>query len=108
MIIDREITHVLIYVFPYQVSAADIKKVKMSVESLYSEKLKMEKNAKKPAPKNKGKVSLRTENDVRSRLKPVNICFIFYISLSFRILTVIRSMEMILPRITMILCEEHI
>lgn len=50
----------------------------MSVESLHSEKLKMEKNAKKPAPKNKGKVSLRTENDVRSRLKPVNI-HMFYL-----------------------------
>lgn len=49
----------------YQVSAADIKKVKMSVESLHSEKVKMEKtNAKKPAAKGKGKVSLRTENDV--------------------------------------------
>lgn len=89
-------------------SAADIKKVKMSVESLHSEKLKMEKNAKKPAPKNKGKVSLRTENDVRIQLKLVNICFIFFISISYRILTAIRSMEMILPTITMILCEEHI
>lgn len=65
-------------------SAADIKKVKMSVESLHSEKLKMEKNAKKPAPKNKGKVSLRTENDVRSRTKPVNICFIFLFSFPFQ------------------------
>ncbi|ALC41726.1 Adam, partial [Drosophila busckii] len=46
-------------------SAADIKKVKMSVESLHSEKLKMEKAvAKKAAAKNKGKgISLRTEND---------------------------------------------
>ncbi|KAH8299873.1 hypothetical protein KR044_007110 [Drosophila immigrans] len=45
-------------------SAADIKKVKMSVESLHSEKLKMEKAAsKKAAAKSKGKVSLRTEND---------------------------------------------
>ncbi|XP_034105640.1 eukaryotic translation initiation factor 3 subunit J [Drosophila sulfurigaster albostrigata] len=45
-------------------SATDIKKVKMSVEVLHSEKMKMEKaNAKKPAAKGKGKVSLRTEND---------------------------------------------
>ncbi|KAH8275899.1 hypothetical protein KR018_012132, partial [Drosophila ironensis] len=45
-------------------SAADIKKVKMNVESLHSEKLKMEKaNAKKPAGKGKGKATLRTEND---------------------------------------------
>lgn len=45
-------------------SAADIKKVKMSVEILHSEKLKMEKANKKPAPKGKGKATLRTENDV--------------------------------------------
>ncbi|XP_030386949.1 eukaryotic translation initiation factor 3 subunit J [Scaptodrosophila lebanonensis] len=45
-------------------SAADIKKIKMSVESLHSEKIKMEKaNSKKAAAKAKGKVSLRTEND---------------------------------------------
>ncbi|XP_016973688.1 eukaryotic translation initiation factor 3 subunit J [Drosophila rhopaloa] len=45
-------------------SAADIKKVKMNVEILHSEKLKLEKaNAKKPAGKGKGKVTLRTEND---------------------------------------------
>lgn len=45
-------------------SAADIKKVKMNVESLHTEKLKMEKqNAKKPANKGKNKVSLRTEAD---------------------------------------------
>ncbi|KAH8400666.1 hypothetical protein KR009_000218, partial [Drosophila setifemur] len=45
-------------------SAADIKKVKMSVEVLHSEKLKMEKaNAKKPAGKGKGKVTLRTDHD---------------------------------------------
>ncbi|KAI8036308.1 hypothetical protein M5D96_010901 [Drosophila gunungcola] len=46
-------------------SAADIKKVKMNVEILHSEKLKLEKaNAKKPAGKGKGKVTLRTENDL--------------------------------------------
>ncbi|CAD7013888.1 eukaryotic translation initiation factor 3 subunit J [Ceratitis capitata] len=45
-------------------STADIKKVKMSVESLHTEKLKMEKqNAKKPASKGKNKVTLRTETD---------------------------------------------
>ncbi|XP_054740281.1 eukaryotic translation initiation factor 3 subunit J [Anastrepha obliqua] len=45
-------------------SAADIKKVKMNVESLHTEKLKMEKqNAKKPPNKGKIKASLRTEND---------------------------------------------
>ncbi|EDW36272.1 GL16765 [Drosophila persimilis] len=45
-------------------SAADIKKVKMSVEILHSEKLKMEKAiAKKAAGKNKGKATLRTESD---------------------------------------------
>jgi len=47
------------------VSAADIKRVEMNVEILHSEKLKLEKaNAKKPAGKGKGKVTLRTENDV--------------------------------------------
>lgn len=46
-------------------SATDIKKVKINVETLHSEKLKMEKaNAKKPAGKGKGKATLRTENDV--------------------------------------------
>ncbi|EDW73920.1 adam [Drosophila willistoni] len=45
-------------------SAADIKKVKINVELLHSEKLKLEKaNTKKPIGKGKGKVSLRTEND---------------------------------------------
>ncbi|KAH8233625.1 hypothetical protein KR026_010720, partial [Drosophila bipectinata] len=45
-------------------SATDIKKVKINVETLHSEKLKMEKaNAKKPAGKGKGKATLRTEND---------------------------------------------
>ncbi|XP_017026988.1 eukaryotic translation initiation factor 3 subunit J [Drosophila kikkawai] len=44
-------------------SAADIKKVKMSVEVLHSEKLKLEKANKKPAAKGKGKATLRTEND---------------------------------------------
>lgn len=53
------------HAFPHQVSAADIKKVKMSVEVLHSEKLKMEKAAsKKAAAKSKGKASLRTESDV--------------------------------------------
>ncbi|XP_067630758.1 eukaryotic translation initiation factor 3 subunit J [Eurosta solidaginis] len=45
-------------------SAADIKKVKINVESLHTEKLKMEKqNAKKPGSKGKPKVTLRTETD---------------------------------------------
>ncbi|XP_017472475.1 PREDICTED: eukaryotic translation initiation factor 3 subunit J [Rhagoletis zephyria] len=45
-------------------SASDIKKVKINVETLHTEKLKMEKqNSKKPASKGKVKVTLRTETD---------------------------------------------
>ncbi|EDW01629.1 eukaryotic translation initiation factor 3 subunit J [Drosophila grimshawi] len=46
-------------------STADLKKVKMSVEVLHSEKLKMEKVSvkNKGAAKNRGKATLRTEND---------------------------------------------
>ncbi|XP_034477867.1 eukaryotic translation initiation factor 3 subunit J [Drosophila innubila] len=45
-------------------SAADIKKVKMSTEVLHTEKVKMEKaSSKKAAAKSKGKVTLRTDHD---------------------------------------------
>ncbi|XP_037950759.1 eukaryotic translation initiation factor 3 subunit J-like, partial [Teleopsis dalmanni] len=44
-------------------SATDMKKVKMNVESLHSEKVKLENKAKKPAGKGKAKASLRTESD---------------------------------------------
>jgi len=45
-------------------SSSDMKKVKISIENLHTEKLKMEKqSAKKPAGKGKGKATLRTENN---------------------------------------------
>jgi len=46
-----------------QMSSGDIKKVKICVESLHSEKLKLEKQTKKPAGKGKGRATIRTEND---------------------------------------------
>lgn len=56
--------------FLFQVSSADMKKVKINIESLHSEKLKMEKQgAKKLANKAKGKATLRTENNVSTIIK---------------------------------------
>lgn len=46
-------------------AVSDLKKLKISVENLHSEKSKLEKqNAKKPAGKTKGKVTLKKESDV--------------------------------------------
>lgn len=89
----------------------DLKKLKISVENLHSEKVKLEKqNAKKPASKGKGKVTLKKESDVSK-----NNCFFLlniyrmYSLYSFpnRISMVIKSMVMItiLMMITMISCK---
>lgn len=52
----------------------DLKKLKISVENLHSEKVKMEKqNAKKPASKAKGKVTLKKESDVRKEIMVFSI-----------------------------------
>ena len=49
----------------FLVALPDLKKLKISVENLHSEKVKLEKqNAKKPASKGKGKVTLKKESDV--------------------------------------------
>lgn len=46
------------------VPLSDLKKLKISVENLHAEKLKLEKqNTKKPA-KTKGKITIKTESDV--------------------------------------------
>lgn len=43
----------------------ELKKLKMSVETLHSEKVKLEKqNAKKPASKTKGKITLKNDSNV--------------------------------------------
>lgn len=62
-----------------------LKKLKLSVENLHSEKVKLEKqNAKKPAGKAKGKVTLKKESDVsienfKLYIKLLNIFLIFFI-----------------------------
>lgn len=51
----------------------ELKKLKMTVETLHSEKVKLEKqNAKKPASKNKGKITLKADSNVSSYI------FVFY------------------------------
>lgn len=47
------------------VPLTELKKLKMSVETLHSEKVKLEKqNAKKPASKTKGKITLKNDSNV--------------------------------------------
>lgn len=47
---------------------SELKKLKINVENMHSEKIKLEKqNAKKPASKSKGKVTLKKENDVSTK-----------------------------------------
>lgn len=88
-------------------SAADIKKVKMNVEILHSEKLKLEKaNAKKPAGKGKGKVTLRTENDVSVSIAAVRDQRMnLFNPLFCRTLTVTKSTEMTSPKTMTTSCE---
>lgn len=51
----------------------ELKKLKMTVETLHSEKVKLEKqNAKKPASKSKGKITLKADSNVSSYI------FVFY------------------------------
>ncbi|XP_055380028.1 eukaryotic translation initiation factor 3 subunit J [Condylostylus longicornis] len=48
-------------------SAADLKKIKITIDSLHLEKQKMEKEkAKKPSTKGKTKIKLRVETDIKS------------------------------------------
>lgn len=69
----------------YIVALPDLKKLKLSVENLHSEKVKLEKqNAKKPAGKAKGKVTLKKESDVSIKnfklyIKFLNIFLYFFI-----------------------------
>lgn len=57
----QQVTQILFF---FTVSSADIKRIKMSVDNLYIEKQKAEKNekAKKPT-KGKGKAKLKVEGD---------------------------------------------
>lgn len=90
---------------------ADLKKLKVNVENLHTEKVKLEKqNSKKPGGKAKGKITLKKESDVSKKLhfyiiksNQINLnLFIFRISMSITNMATITLQPMM---ITMISCK---